>query len=161
MAKIKASRIANKELHKSNENLRRNLHQRDRRSTRERGLNLPLRYSFEPFSQAIIDELVPPHYITPKIASFTGREDSGNHLTAFNAQMAVRCTWVLLQVQPYNGSVGFPTVISPLSLSSQYCLGNNSLSTRSSLLSCITFSIKDRGRKSRWRTTWIDSGHLR
>jgi len=45
-----------------------------------------------------MDELVPPHYITPKIASFTGRKDLENHLMTFNAQMiisgetdAIRC----------------------------------------------------------------------
>jgi len=36
-----------------------------------------------------MDELVPTHYITPKIASFIGREYPENHLTAFNAQMIV------------------------------------------------------------------------
>jgi len=36
-----------------------------------------------------MDELVPPHYITPKISSFTWVEDPKNHLTTFNAQMIV------------------------------------------------------------------------
>jgi len=35
-----------------------------------------------------MDELVPQHYITPKII-FTGVEDPKNHLTTFNAQMIV------------------------------------------------------------------------
>ena len=73
---------------------------------------------------------------------------------------AVRCSWVLLQVQPYNGLVGFPMVTSPLSLSSPDCLENSSLSTRSNLLSCMTFSTYGRGRKSHWRIIWIDSGRL-
>jgi len=85
MTEIEASQVANKELCKSNKDLRRNLHQCDRRSTRERGLNLPLRDNPKPFSQAIMDELVPPHYITPKIASFIGVKDPENHLTTFNA----------------------------------------------------------------------------
>jgi len=34
-----------------------------------------------------MDELMPPHYITPKIV-FT-REDPENHLTVFNAQMII------------------------------------------------------------------------
>ena len=89
MTKIEASQVANEELHKSNEDLRRNLHQRDRRSTTKRGLNLSLRNSPKPFSQAIMDEPMPTHYITPTIASFSGVEDLENHLTAFNAQMIV------------------------------------------------------------------------
>ena len=86
MAEIEASRVANEELHKSNEDLHKNVHQRDQRSTRERCLNFPLRDSPRPFLQVIMDELVPPHYITPKIV-FKGVEDPENHLTTFNAHM--------------------------------------------------------------------------
>ena len=43
----------------------------------------------EPFSQEVMDEPVPHHYITPKIAFFTGLEDPENHLTTFNAQMII------------------------------------------------------------------------
>jgi len=50
MAEIEASQIAKEELCKSNEELHRNLYQRDQRSTRERGLNLPFRDSPKPFS---------------------------------------------------------------------------------------------------------------
>jgi len=51
-------------------------------------LDLPLRDRPKPFSQAIMGELVPPHYITLKIV-FRGVEDPENHLTTFNAQMIV------------------------------------------------------------------------
>jgi len=74
MAEIEASRAANEELRKTDEDLRKNLQQCDRRSTRERGLSLPLRDRPKPFSQAIMDEFVPPYYIMPKIV-FTGVED--------------------------------------------------------------------------------------
>jgi len=43
MAEIEASRVANEEMRKFNVELRRNLHQRDQCSTRERGLNFPFR----------------------------------------------------------------------------------------------------------------------
>jgi len=36
-----------------------------------------------------MEELVSPHYITPKISSFIGVEDLANHLTTFNAQMII------------------------------------------------------------------------
>jgi len=88
MAEIDASRAANEELRKTNEDLCRNLQQRDRHSTRERGLNLPLRDPPKPFSQSIMDELVPSHYITPKIV-FTRVKNPENHLTTFNAQLIV------------------------------------------------------------------------
>jgi len=45
-------------------------------------------FALEESSQAIIDEPVPHHYITPKIV-FTGVEDPENHLATFNAQMIV------------------------------------------------------------------------
>jgi len=96
MEEIEASRIAmeedvqtNEELQKTNKELRKILHQRERRSTREQSLNLSARDNPKPLSQEIMDELVPPHYITPKIAFFTGIEDPENHLTAFNAQMII------------------------------------------------------------------------
>jgi len=36
-----------------------------------------------------MDNLVPAHYITPKLAFFTGIEDPENHFTAFSAQMII------------------------------------------------------------------------
>jgi len=36
-----------------------------------------------------MDEPLPPHYITPKIAFFLGVEDPENHLTKFMAQMII------------------------------------------------------------------------
>jgi len=83
-----ALRKTNEELRKTNKDLRKTLYQRDRCSTRKQGLNLSLRDRPKPFSQAIMDELVSPHYITPKIV-FTGVEDPENHLTTFNAHMIV------------------------------------------------------------------------
>jgi len=84
MTNIDASRANSEELRKANKDLRKSLQQRDQCSTRERGLNVPLRTRPKPFSQAIMDELVPPHYITPNII-FTGVEDPENHLTTFIA----------------------------------------------------------------------------
>jgi len=72
-----------KELRKTNENLR-----RDRRIPRERESNPPERDCLEPFAWAIMDELVPAHYVAPKI-TFTGVEDPGSQLTAFNDQMII------------------------------------------------------------------------
>jgi len=96
MAEIEASQIAieehtqtNEELRKTNEELRESLHQQDRCSTREQSLNSLSRDNPKPFSQEIMDEPMPPHYITPKIAFFTGVEHPENHLTAFNAQMII------------------------------------------------------------------------
>jgi len=96
MAEIEASRVGmlehaqtSEELRKTNEELQRNLQRRDPRSPRERSLNLPSMDCPKPFSQKIMDEPMPPHYITPKIAFFTGIEDPENHLMAFNAQMII------------------------------------------------------------------------
>jgi len=96
MAEIEASRTtmeghvqANEELCKTNEELRKILHQRVQCSTRERPLSLPARNSPKPFSKEIMDELVPAHYITPKIAFFHRDKDPKNHLTTFNARMII------------------------------------------------------------------------
>jgi len=42
----------------------------------------------KPFSQAIMDALLLPHYITPKFV-LMGVKDPENHLTAFNAEMII------------------------------------------------------------------------
>jgi len=96
MVEVEASHIAmkehtqtNEELCKTNEELRKSLHRRDRCSTREQSLNSSSRDNPKPFSQEIMDEPLPPHYITPKISFFTGVEDPKNHLMAFNAQMII------------------------------------------------------------------------
>jgi len=77
MAEIEASRRvmeehtqANEELRRANEELRRDMHCHGRQPTREHSSDLSSRYDPNSFSQQIIEELVPPHYITPKIAFF-------------------------------------------------------------------------------------------
>jgi len=85
------------ELHKNDEDLRKDMQQRALKPQWERGLGVLARDCPEPFSRAIMDEPVPTHYVTPKI-TFSRTEDPENHLTMFNAQMiisrgsdAVRC----------------------------------------------------------------------
>ena len=41
-----------------------------------------------PFSQAIMEVVVPMNFVTPKI-TFTGTKDPKAHLTAFHAQMMI------------------------------------------------------------------------
>ena len=78
--------VQNEELRRTNEELRRSLRQQDWRPSREHFLDLSSRDDPKSFSQQVMDEPVPPHYITPKIALFTGVEDLENHLKAFKAQ---------------------------------------------------------------------------
>jgi len=122
MAEIEASREgmeghaqANAELCKTNEELRKSLHQRVQRSNREGSLSLPVRNNAKPFLKEIVDEPVSAHYITQKIAFVTGIEDPENHLTSFNAQMiisggtdAIQCkifmgTFIGTSLQWFNG----------------------------------------------------------
>jgi len=63
---------ANEKLCKTNEELRKSLHQRVQCFTRELSLNLPVRDSLKPFSKEIMDESVSAHSITPKIAFLGG-----------------------------------------------------------------------------------------
>jgi len=82
MTEIDASRANNEELCKTNKDLRKSLQQYGQRFARERRLNALQRGRSKQFSQAIMDEPVPSHYITPKIV-FTGVEDPKNHLAMF------------------------------------------------------------------------------
>ena len=138
MAEIDFSRANSEELCKANEELYKNLQQLDQRSTAERGPSAQPRARPKPFSQAIMDALVPTNYIMPKIV-FTRLEDPENHLTMFNAQMIIsgeqtlsiaKCSWVRSRVQPCNGLVAFLMTTSPPSTSFPSCSENNSLSTR-------------------------------
>jgi len=88
MAEIDVSRENREELRKANEELRKNLQHLDQRSTAERGPSVQPRARPKPFSQAIIDALIPANYITPKIV-FKIVENPENHLTTFNVQMII------------------------------------------------------------------------
>jgi len=88
MAEIDVSRASNEELCKANEELHKNLQQLDEHSKGERDPIIQLRARPKPFSQAIMDVIIPANYITPKIV-FTGVEDPESHLIAFNAQMII------------------------------------------------------------------------
>jgi len=69
MAEIEASRAANEELRKTDEDLRKNLQQCDRRSTRERGLSLPLRDRPKHFRKQSWMSLCPRTTSCPKLFS--------------------------------------------------------------------------------------------
>ena len=121
MAKIEApSKMeehtqANEELRKTNEELRRNLHRHGRRPIRKRSPGLSSRDDPKPFSQQIMEEFVPPHYITPKIDFFSSVGDPESHLKAFRNQMiffggldAIQCemlmgTFTGITLQWFNG----------------------------------------------------------
>jgi len=95
---LAASQARNEELHRTNEELRRDLrNQAGDRETEEQECVTPPREFPMPFSQAIMDAVIPATFVGPK-ATFTGIEDLEAHLTAFHMQMmlvggsdAVRC----------------------------------------------------------------------
>jgi len=86
-ADLAASQARNKELHRTNEELRRGLRnnqgQRDPDETER--LTPPWEFS-TPFSQEILEALVPNTFAGPKVI-FTRMEDPEAHLTAFHTQM--------------------------------------------------------------------------
>jgi len=97
-ADLAASHVRNEELHRINEELRRGLGnnqgQRDQEETER--LTPPREFS-TPFSQEILEAVIPNTFVGPKVI-FTGMEDPEAHLTAFHTQMvlvggsdAVRC----------------------------------------------------------------------
>jgi len=80
---------ANEELRRANKKLWRDMHCHARCPTQESCSNLSSRNDPKLFSQQIMEEHVPPHYITPKIALFSSVKDPEYHLKAFRAQMNI------------------------------------------------------------------------
>ena len=88
-ADLEASHVRNEELHRINEELRRGL--RNNRGEREHdemeNLSPPREFS-TPFSQEILDAVIPNTFAGPKVI-FTGMEDPKAHLFAFHTQMVL------------------------------------------------------------------------
>jgi len=74
--------------HATSEELRRDLQCMGERTTGERNPPVPVRARPMPFSQAIMDTMIPANFIGPKI-TFIGVEDTEAHITAFHTQMMV------------------------------------------------------------------------
>jgi len=88
MAEIDALWVSNEELRKANEELRKDVQQLSERSTGERSSTIQPRARPRPFSQAIMDVIIPASLITPKIV-FIVAEHPEAHLTTFNAHMMI------------------------------------------------------------------------
>ena len=96
-ADLAASQARNEELCRANEELRRGLRNNSGlRDADERECFTPPREFSTPFSQSILEAVIPNTFIGPKV-TFIGMEDPKAHLTAFHTQMlvggsdAVRC----------------------------------------------------------------------
>ena len=83
---IAASQADNEELRRTNEELRRSLQQAGERAMDEHAPPKPPRARPMPFSQAIMDTVLPTMSMGPKV-TFIGVEDPEAHLTAFHTQM--------------------------------------------------------------------------
>jgi len=82
-----ASQARYEELHRTNEELRRDLRNLAwEREVEEQEPATPPRDFPMPFSQAIMVVVIPATFVRPK-ATFTGIEDPEAHLTAFHTQM--------------------------------------------------------------------------
>ena len=97
-ADLDASHVRNEELRRVNEELRRGLrnNQGQRENEEMEHLTPPREFS-TPFSQEILDAVIPNTFAGPKVI-FTGMEDPEAHLTGLHTQMvlvggsdAVRC----------------------------------------------------------------------
>jgi len=88
-ADLADSRARNEELHRVNEELRRalNSNQGQREQDETERLTPPREFS-TPFSQEILDAVIPNTFAGPKVI-FTGMEDPEAHLTAFHTQMVL------------------------------------------------------------------------
>jgi len=97
-ANLAASQVRNEELCRANEELRRGLHNNSGlcKADESECFTPPREFSM-PFSQPILEVVIPNTFVGPKV-TFTGMEDPEAHLTAFHTQMmlvagsdAVRC----------------------------------------------------------------------
>jgi len=97
-ADLAASQARNEELCRANEELRRGLRNSSGlRDADDRECFTPPREFSTPFSQSILEAVIPHTFVGPKV-TFTGMEDPEAHLTTFHTQMilvggsdAVRC----------------------------------------------------------------------
>ena len=97
-ANLAASQARNEELCRANQELRRSLRNNSGlRDADERECFTPPREFSTPFSQSILEAVIPNTFVGPKV-TFTGMEDPEAHFTAFHTQMmlvggsdAVRC----------------------------------------------------------------------
>jgi len=97
-ADLAASKARNEELCRTNEELRRRLRNHSGlREADDRECFTPPREFSTPFSQSIMEAVIPHTFVGPKV-TFTGMEDPEAHLTAFHTQMmlvggsdAIRC----------------------------------------------------------------------
>jgi len=84
---LAASLLRNEELQRANEELHRVLHnQAGEREVEDQKPAPPPREFPMPFSQEIMDAVIPTMFVGPKV-TFYGTEDSEAHLTAFHTQM--------------------------------------------------------------------------
>ena len=86
-ADLPDSRARNEELHRVNEELRRDLNYNQGQLEQDETERLtPPREFSTPFSPEILDAAIPNTFAGPKVI-FTGMEDPEAHLTAFHTQM--------------------------------------------------------------------------
>ena len=84
---LAASQGRNEELCRANEELRHGLRNHPgSRETEDRECFTPPREFPMPFSQSIMEALIPHTFVGPKV-TFTGMDDPEAHLTAFHTQM--------------------------------------------------------------------------
>jgi len=76
----------NEDLRRTNEELRRNLQNVEERTVDERAPPLPVRARPMPFSQVIMDTVIPATSMGLKV-TFPGVENPKAHITAFHTQM--------------------------------------------------------------------------
>jgi len=80
---------ANEELQKTNKELQQVMRRQMKHQGHANLYPIHTQADPQPFSQAIMDELVPPHYMVPKITPFSGSGDLKSYLKALRAQMLI------------------------------------------------------------------------
>jgi len=100
---LDASRARNEELHRANEELRRDLQRLGERATWEQCPPILVKARPMSFSQAIINFVIPTNFMTP-IITFTGTEDPEAHITTFHTQMMISAGTDVMHCKLFKGT---------------------------------------------------------
>jgi len=106
---LDASRTDNEELHRANEELHKELQRMGERATGEQTPPISVRARPMPFSQAIMNVVIPINFMTPKII-FIGIEDPEAHITDFHTQMMISGGTDAMQCKLFMGTFSGTTL---------------------------------------------------
>ena len=118
----------NEELRQVNEELRRDMQRMGERAVGEQSPPIPVRARPIPFSQAIMNVVIPTNFMTPKI-TYTGIEDLEAHITTFRTQMMILGRTDVMHCKLFMGTFSGTTLDWFISLPDRHIISFDQFST--------------------------------